>query len=432
MSPGGASRTVAVLGHYHGHNLGDELVVETVMTAARSRIPGVKIIAISLAPSDTQERYHVRAVPIQPFATRARNDSASPSGEEASEGSSVRSRLRRVPGALPARRALGSVGRLVREVPFSVRAYRLLRGVDTVVVAGSGALLDAWGPWNHPYAIFRWAMLSRLSGTRFVIPSIGAGPIDSRLGKAMILRLVAAADYVSVRDPYSGELLHSLGVERDLPVLPDMGYGYALLNGTSPARNEPIRVGVNAMAYQDPRYGSYGDGHRFRVYLDKMVEFVAGLLESGIEVEVVLFSSQTSNDPLVAADLVAALKARGLADHPHLHDALDGITGGDDLVRTIRECDYVVAARYHVILLALALGIPTVGFSYHPKTPDLLAQAGHSEWCLDIDDFTPQELLATLGSVRASDSDEVRTALRAKAADLHAAVERQFDEILRA
>lgn len=430
MSRRGTSRTVAVLGHYHGNNLGDELVVETVMAAARSRIPDVELVAISLAPGDSRERHHVRAIPIQPFAEPARNGSAAPSGEEAPESSSVRSRLRRVPGALPARRTLGSVGRVVREVPFSVRAYRLLRGVDTVVVAGSGALLDAWGPWNHPYAIFRWAMLSRLSGTRFVIPSIGAGPVETRLGKAMILRLVAAADYVSVRDPYSGELLHSLGVERDLPVLPDMGYGYARLEGAPPPRNEPIRVGVNAMAYQDPRYGSYGDGRRFRAYLDKTVDFVADLLESGNEV--VLFSSQTSNDPMVAADLVAALEARGLADHPRLHDARDGIADGDDLVRTIRECDYVVAARYHVILLALALGIPTVGFSYHPKTQDLFAQVGHPEWCLDIDEFTPPELMATLAAVRDSDTDEVRAALRAGAADLRGKVEGQFDEILRA
>jgi polysaccharide pyruvyl transferase WcaK-like protein len=272
-------------------------------------------------------------------------------------------------------------------------------------------------------------MLSRLSGTRFVIPSIGAGPIETRLGKAMILWLVAAADYVSVRDPYSGELLHSLGVERDLPVLPDMGYGYALLNGAAPARNEPIRVGVNAMAYQDPRYGSYGDGRRFRAYLDKTVDFVADLLESGNEV--VLFSSQTSNDPLVAADLVAALEARGLAGHPRLHDAVDRIADGDDLLRTIRTCDYVVAARYHVILLSLALGIPTVGFSYHPKTQDLFGQVGHPEWCLDIDEFTPSELFATLDAVRDSDTDEVRSALRAGAADLRAKVEGQFDEILR-
>ena len=427
MSSGGASRTVAVLGHYHGRNLGDDLVVETIMAAARSRIPDVKLVGISLAPWDTAERHRVRAVPIQPVAAPRRNGGSSVEAEP-SGSSPLRSQLRRVPGALPARRALASAGRLVREVPFAVRAHRLLRGVDTVVVAGSGQLLDAReGPWHHPYAIFRWAMLSRLSGTRFVIPSIGAGPIYTRLGKLMIVRSVAAADYVSMRDAHSAELLHSIGVERDLPVRPDMGYGYALPNGTPAARNEPIRVGVNVMAHRDPRYGSYGDVRSFNAYLGKMVEFVAQLVESGDEV--VLFSSQTSIDPLVADDLLVALKARGLAEHSRLHNALDRIADSDDLVRTIKECDYVVAARYHAILLALALGIPTIGLSYHPKTPDLFAQAGHSEWCLDIDDFTPQDLLATLGSVRASDSDEIRTALRAKAADLRAAVERQFDEI---
>jgi polysaccharide pyruvyl transferase WcaK-like protein len=429
MSSQKSERTIAVLGHYHGRNLGDELVVETIIAASRSRIPGVELLTISLAPWDTEARHRVRSFPIQPMAAPAQG-SASEAAESDGPRRALRSFVRRVPGALPARRALASAARLLHEVPFTLRAFRLLRGVDTLVLAGSGQLFDAWkGPWHHPYAIFRWAMLSRLRGARFVIPSVGAGPIYSRLGRLMIRRSVAAADYISVRDSYSGDLLHSIGVKRDLPVRPDMGYGYPLPDVVLKAGNGPARVGVNPMAHQDPRYGPKGDARRFQAYLGKTVEFVAQLLENGHEV--LLFSSQTSNDPLVADDVLAGLEARGLAQHPCLRNALAEIEYTDDLLRTITECDYVIAGRYHSILLALALGIPTIGLAYHPKTQDLLVRVGHPDWCLDIDAFTPGGLHDAFESLRASDSDEVRERLRTRAAELRAVVETQFDEILR-
>jgi polysaccharide pyruvyl transferase WcaK-like protein len=419
-------RTVAVLGHYHGRNLGDDLVVETILDAIRRRIPGSKQLAISLAPWDTEARHKVPAFPITPVPAPA------PGGTSATEErqrSALNASLRRVPGALWARRTLASAARVVQEVPFTFRAYRLMRGVDTVVVAGSGQLLDAWsGAWNHPYAILRWATLARLTGTRFVVPSIGAGPIEGHLGRFMIRRSVAAADYVSVRDAFSAELLHSVGVTRDLPVRPDMAYGYPLPAARPETEGRALRVGVNAMAHEDPRYWPKGDGSRYRAYLRKTVEFVAWLLENGHEV--ILFSSQTSSDALVAGDVMAALEERGLGGHPRLRNGLTEIEGADDFVRTIQDCDYVVAARFHSILIPLALGIPTIGLAYHAKTQAILAQAGHPEWCLDIDACTAEDLSEAFEGLRRTDGSETREELRSRAAELRSAIEAQFDEVL--
>jgi len=96
---------------------------------------------------------------------------------------------------------------------------------------------------------------------------------------------------------------------------------------------------------------------------------------------------------------------------------------------TIHDFDYVVAARFHSVLLPLMLGIPTIGLVYHPKTRDLLAAAGHPEWGVDIDTFTPELLLDMFDSVREADRDELRRQLLSNAAEQRAAVEGQFDQI---
>src|SRR5205809_6125060 len=157
----GRDPTIAVWGHYHGGNLGDELVVATIIDAIRQRMPGARIVGISMAPADTRERHGIDGYPIN-TTTPTVNLKTSSAGEvptrrtRATEGR-LRASARRVPGARRLRRRAAYMRMVVREVPFLWRSYRMLRRLDLVVVAGSGQLPDEWdGPWLHPYTTFRW------------------------------------------------------------------------------------------------------------------------------------------------------------------------------------------------------------------------------------------------------------------------------------
>jgi polysaccharide pyruvyl transferase WcaK-like protein len=123
------------------------------------------------------------------------------------------------------------------------------------------------------------------------------------------------------------------------------------------------------------------------------------------------------------------LARRGLDGHPQLEWAINDIESIDDLVRTVERCDYVIAGRFHSVLLPLALGIPTLGLAYHPKTHELFAQIGRPERCFDIDSFDVADLVAALERLRAGNGPEERRALREQAQQLRAAVEAQFDRL---
>jgi polysaccharide pyruvyl transferase WcaK-like protein len=314
-------------------------------------------------------------------------------------------------------------------VPFILRSYQHLRQIDTLVVAGSGQLLDKWqGPWWHPYTTFRWAFLAHVAGTRMVYPSVGAGPIDHPLSRLMFRKSLQWASFVSVRDDHSAAVLRRIGVRRELPVCPDMGWAYRV--GPGGATLKPVGaavVGVNPMSHEDPRYWPRGDVRRYETYLAKVAHFVSHLLQEGHRV--ILFSSQPRADGRVVADLVPLLERR-----PHdpqlLESAIERISDVDDLVATVARCTYVVAGRFHSVLVPTALGIPTIGLAYHAKTCELLAQVGRGGRCLDIDRFEVADLVDAFDRLREEDTESERHALRQAASGLQASVETQFDRLL--
>jgi polysaccharide pyruvyl transferase WcaK-like protein len=384
------------------------MVVAVLISAIRQRRSGAQIIGVSMAPGDTSVRHAVQALPLNPG-----QDVSKPRSPDSHEG----------PGksrALRGRRALG----LWRELQFSIRSYVALRSIDQLVAAGSQQLLDVWGPWAHPYTTFRWTLLSRLAGTEMALPSVGAGPITSRMSRFLIRRLVEWATFVSVRDEDSARELRAIGVRRELAVCPDMGWAYARSDPrVDPPEGATAVVGLSVMPYQDPRYWPNSDQSRYDTYMTKMATFVADLLQHGDRV--LLFSSQTRADRLVAEDLRRDLGE--LADHPRLEWAVDRIETVEQLVETVSRCDYVVAARFHSVLLPLSLGIPTIGLAYQPKTFELLAQVGRSAHGFDIDSFEVGELETALKKLRAEDGADERAELLGHVGRFRDAVEAQFD-----
>lgn len=417
---------IAVWGHFHGRNLGDDLVVSVLLDAARRRRPNARILTISLSPEDARRRHGVDALPINPHEL--------PGDDRLAHADVPRSRLRRtahrIPGAPSAFRYVQALSAIAAELRFLPKAWRQLRGVDLLVVAGSGQLLDAFGIWQHPYTVFRWAVLARLRGTATAFPSVGAGPLRRASSRWMVRTAVKWSQFVSVRDEHSRTVLTEIGVTRPLPVAPDMAWAYEPRAAAVGTRDGgPPVVGLNAMPHWDPRFwGDGGDAAGYAAYVTKLTDVVASLLDENYRVAI--FSSQLIADRLVADDLRAALAARGITDQAGLSWRFDGVTDVDDLLEVLSECTYVVASRFHVVLLALFLGIPTVGLAYHAKTRELLERVGRPDDVLDIESFEPDDVLRLLRHLREEDGEAGRAELRATAARLGAEVEAQFDAFL--
>jgi polysaccharide pyruvyl transferase WcaK-like protein len=391
---------IAVWGHYHGGNLGDDLVVATVIEAIRRREPDARIVGISQSPGDTQRRHGIPAYPILPGASHAGARVSRPTPRGA-----VRRTARRIPLAPSLYALVRRIRSVAREGPFLVRSYKLVRDIDLIVVAGSGPLHDdLHGAWGHPYRVFRWASLARLGRVPMVYASVGAGPIDRRLSAFFIRTALSSSERISVRDHYSAELLRSLGVKGPVQIAPDMGWGLPeRFLGRDREKREaaaPLIVGLNAMAYADPRYWREGDPRVFETYMARMAEFARRLLDAGYRLR--LFSSQIPSDQLVAEELVGLIGESGPYDPERLEWTFDRIGSVEDLVEVIASSDIVVAARFHSVLLPLLLGVPVLALAYHQKTSELLASVGRPEQGLDIKEAEPARLVEAFNALEAT------------------------------
>lgn len=408
---------IGIWGHYHGGNLGDELVVAALIANVRARVPDAEIVGFCQNPIDTRQRHGIPAFPISRWAETVDKPAQrwTPEGQtkrdlQTGRCSRARAFLKRRPWLMRPlcctrtawrvalsglRKACNALVFLLKEVPFLRRCHRRLRGTDMLIVAGSGPLYDGWsGAWAHPYALFKWASLAQLTGTRFVCLSTGAGPLSAHLSQFFVRRAISGSWYRSYRDPSSAKLIEGLHVIGPHPVYPDMGFA---LDAERFSRRQPLPgtaegrtvVGLNLMAHCDPRYTPRGDPERYACYARTMAEFAARLLENNLAV--VLLYSQIQADPRVGADVREILQREyRLGDDPRLIE--QPISSFACLVNLVSWCDYVIAARYHCIVLPCVLGIPVIGLAYHQKTFDLMKSMGQSEYCLDIDSVRPSEL----------------------------------------
>ena len=425
MGNGDARPTVAIWGHYHGHNLGDDIVVAAIAQNLRDRVVDMDLVGISLDPADTRRRHGIPALPLRWTAEKVASTDAI-----AVVADSLKARHRRLLAFAPARLAGHAVRRgievarlIAHEPGFLLRSWRRLAAVDLIVVAGSGPVSDDWeGPWSHPYTILKWSLLARLSGIPFAFLAVGAGPIDHALSRVFLALSLRLAALISVRDEHSAGVIRSMGIARPVPVMPDLAFSVEVPRLPERTQGDDLVIGLGPIPYLDGRYWSTSDDQRYRSYISKIASFAEQALAGGHRL--VLLYSQTLADPLVCDDVMAVLAARGCATEGAVERPK--IFSIDDLFDAITRCDYVVAGRFHCILLPFLTGRPAVGIAYHPKTVALMEYLGQNQYCVDVDAFDAEQLVRACDALESEREEAVGRAVELLP-DLQAQLSGQFD-----
>jgi len=376
---------IGVFGHVGNQNLGDEALIAAVVENVRRRFPEVELRAFTTRPQDTEQRHGIAAFPIRrmnggPVTRAARSESLGVGGD-------LRARLRRVPllpGLVRAARRLGNAARAVAlELRFLVQSYRRLRGTDLLLVAGSQQLNDYWGgPWAFPFTLFKWSLLARASGTRVAFLSVGAGPLETPLGKFFVRQALRLAGYRSFRDDDARRCIMRLGVVGELAVVPDLAFSLTVdAPHRSVPRTERRIVGINPMPVFDDTYYPEHDPRVYGHYVRTLAAFADWLVERGYDVR--FFATQLLVDHQVIDDVRHVMK----------HDGTQAsVRSFDDLVAVIDGLDLVVATRYHGTLFSLMRRKPVLSIAYHRKSIELMAQMGLAEYAVDIELVTLERL----------------------------------------
>jgi polysaccharide pyruvyl transferase CsaB len=311
---------VLVAGWVGADNLGDELIFRSVQRKLESR--GVAVVAVSVDPSATHRLHGVETVSF-------------------------------------------------RDLPGTMRAIRSSQGM----IFGPGGLIqDETSIWNLPAHLHR-VVAARALGTPVLGMGLGAGPLDSRLGRALVrsgLRSVT----MTVRDTASAALVERCGAG-PATVTADVAFGLPLPTSDAEERIvaslRPFSGGGGVLPARQSDLRAIRDEPR----VIAAARALDGLSErTGLPIHLLAFEPERDT----------AFHGR-IAEHMR-SGPTTGIAHIDSVFDEMARSRLVVGMRYHAVVAAVMAGRPSVIIGYSPKTASIADSLG--DGCL----FVPNEVAA--------------------------------------
>ena len=354
---GGSPKKIGLFGLFGSGNLGNDGSLEVMLDFLRTTLPDAELFCICSGPGKVQKEFHLRAIRI---------------GGEAATNPLLRA-LEMFP---PARKLLQGL-----------HAFRATRGVDALIMPGTGILDDFGEPfWGAPTSLLGWCLAARLRGAKVAFVCVGAGPINHPISRWLMKSAARLAHYRSYRDALSKDFMEGIGLDtRSDAVYPDIAFKLPS-PGVMPAvstASGSLTVGLGLMTY----FGWRGDAQRgatiYDDYLRKITRFALWLLDSGHRVRILMGQDcdQKAIDDLMGA---IAVERPGC---PRERIVAEPANSLHDLMRQIAETQVVVATRYHNVVCALKLNKPVVSIGYAKKNDVLLADMGLGDFCQHVERF---------------------------------------------
>lgn len=349
-------RRVGLIGRFGSGNIGNDATLEGLLAHLRTGSAPVALDCLCTDPDAVTATYNMPATQMHAL----------------SDSRPVIGRLRRVRTA--ARIVAAGLG-------DAARAARWVRRHDTVVVVGTGCFETTVlkRAWEGPWVLACIGVAARIFRVPLLLVAVGVSPVDDRPTRALLLTAVRAATWVAPRDAYSCDALTAMGIATfPEAVVPDLAYLNPVLSTVTRCATKPV-VAVGAIDW----CGSETDPVRVQGlrehYVTTMSQFVALLARRGYTVH--LYIGDTG-DGGVAEEIARRV--------PGTH--YRAVTSAGEVVAQLAHVDIVVASRYHNVLLALAMGLPTMSVGYGGKHDDLMRAHGVGEYSLSLRDVTPEQL----------------------------------------
>lgn len=399
-------KKIAFYGHYDSTNFGNESTLQAILYNLRRFQPDAEVFCISTGPQATVATHHIKAVPLS---------------EKFVKPWSSRSPLVRVVRFI-------CVG-IPSEFCRWVKGYIVLRRTQMLIVPGMGLLSDAFGLFVSygPYNLLKWFLIAKVCGCKLLIVSVGAGPIYGTLGRLLLKSVISLADFRSYRDISSKEYLCEIGFSVDNDrVYPDLAFSFpesALPRQDNRKSRRPV-VGLGVMAHSG-KYSIDGPTSEIqRAYLENLTVFVEWLLAHDYDVRLIIGDHV---DLDVIEEFRNLLKAR-LSEFDEARIIYEPISSVQNLLSQIAATDFVVATRFHNVLLSLLCDRPVIAISFHHKCDSLMSSMDLSTYCLDINNLKADTLIRKFGDL-SRNAGKLKSLIAAKKREFRKALDEQYQFI---
>lgn len=321
---------------------------------------------------------------------------------------------------------------LPREIHHSIQGYHFLRAHNLLIVSGGGQLDEEWGgPWGHPFALFKWAVLARVARVPYAVASVGACKVTSSVSRLFLSAALGMARYRSYRDENSKKFVVGLmdRAVRD-SVVPDLAFSIPPSELPSPGpnrsaeRRRPV-IAISPIAYAKPECWPCQDRSLYDRYVRQMAQIVSQLLDKGYFV-VIVYSS-VGDDDRVIPDILNHLgehAKRKVTDQIQV----SSISTWKDFVESLQDADILLASRLHSAILGFVIHKPTVAISFDPKVDWVMKDLGQTDYLFQICDFTAGDVISALEGIEHR-RDAAITQIAAYLQSILSVSDKQYDKL---
>ena len=351
------AKSVTISGYFGFGNLGDECILSQEIRWILEIVPDAEITVFSFDPARTSKEHGVYAVNMDDY----------------------------------------------NQISYA------LRESDAHVFGGGGIFHEWWGTGNNAL-LFSGALRFRnfnvpyyatcpIMAKSFGIPLLffaqGVGPIRSTEGANLVNLTASLADFVSVRDDVSEEVLKKCGYRGDVTVAPDPVFAVEI-----PERAANID-GLEAIASKKDDIKNcktvaviLRDWHDSRLLSNIFSEALREIASQETRCVPVLFSFHPSFDCDFYEDLT-----RRIEDIPIIAKYI-GETSLEEKLSAVLAADYVIAMRYHALIFAALKGIPVLPVTYDPKMESLCRMLKIDHLQLKVEEVTPEKFREAFEKVK--------------------------------
>jgi colanic acid/amylovoran biosynthesis protein len=270
------------------------------------------------------------------------------------------------------------------------KSLALYQDADLVITTGGTYLVENYSLERR----INQFKVGEMLGKRPVFFTQSLGPFENAYNRRKLQPIFARSPLILLRDQRSREhLLDLVDDPEKCHVVADAVFALADVERVKaltiigrPALSG--RVGISVRHWHYVRDGEGGMGR----YIDSVRAIATSLVRD--HGKQVTFISTCQGVPEYAHDdsKTAEVIVSGLAPEIAEHVTVDAsFHTPEQLMAVVKDFDFVVATRMHMMIMSLCVGTPVLPIAYEFKTKELAKRIGVSDLLLDIDAVTPDE-----------------------------------------
>ncbi len=320
---------ILIAGYYGFSNIGDEAILEALITKLRNKFNDTKIEVLSANPDKTSKKYNIECVDRK-------------------------------------------------------NIFKIIRAIKkcNLLIVGGGSLLQDVTSKKSIYYYLAIIYIGLFLKKKIVMYSQGIGPINEKYNRRLTKSILNKVDYITVRDENSKSELMSMGVSKDIvevtadPVVglestsKEIGLKILKKNSYSFNVNKPT-IGFAFRYWKDNKKIS-------RILVD-----VAKKLSSELDVNIVCIPFHHSEDIMLIEDI-----EKDLVDKAVFIKERYGV---NEVLSIIQNLDMLVGVRLHSLIFSAVAQVPMIAVSYDPKVDFFMQSLGLEALCtieeLETDKF---------------------------------------------